>query len=147
MSQVDEWVSAEFERLAEVIQDYDPNLFLEWIPPEKQIDLIDKKQCFRIVDDRTKTIVMYADSLCNPVAILEKLWSIDLKHGDVIARMDAHNAAIEALKLKEELDRREEAKDFVKFIAGNTKSRWRHDGRIRDDQFRDLGPIRTVIDK
>lgn len=147
MSQVDTWVSAEFERLAQVINDYDQNLFLEWVPPEHQVNLSDKTKVFRIIDDRTKTIVMYADSLANPVAILEKLWSIDLKHGDVVARMDAHNAAVEALNLKAQMDKREEIMDFVKFIGKTTNSRWRHEGRMRDDQFRDLGPVRTVIDK
>ena len=145
MTHVDAWVSAEFERLAQVINDYDHHLWLEFIPPERQQDLNDKKQCFRIIDDRTNSIVLYADSLANPVAILERLWSMDSAKGNVVARLDAHNAAVEALKLREELDIREAQKDFSMFIAKNTKSRWVHDGRVRDEEFRDLGPVRKVI--
>lgn len=146
MSQADEWVSAEFQRLAEVVNDYDHHLFLEWIPPERQFDLDDKRKCFRILDDRTNTIVLYADSLSNPPDILARLWSMDSKHGNVLARMDTHNAAVEALKLKEKIDESEKIQDFVAFIAKNTKSRWEHDGKIYDDEFRNLGPKTTVID-
>lgn len=146
MSLANEWVSAEFQRLADVIHEYDPYLFLEFIPPERQVDLIDKQKCFRIVDTRTNTVALTADSLSNPADILARLWSNDQKHGNVIARMDARNAAVEALKLKEQIEEQERLKDFVHFIAKNTKSRWEHDGKIYDDEFRNLGPKTTVID-
>lgn len=146
MSQVDEWVSAEFQRLAEVINDYDHHLWLEWIPPERQQDLDDKTKCFRIVDDRNNKVVLYANSISNPADILGRLWSMDSLQGNVLARMDAHNAAVEALRLKEVIDEREATMDFVAFIAKNTKSRWEHGGKIYDDEFRNLGPKTTVID-
>jgi hypothetical protein len=147
MSEADIWVSAEFQRLAEVINDYDHFLFLEWIPPEKQEDLNDKMKCFRVIDSRTNSTVLYADSLSNPVAILERLWGMDNAKNDVVAQLDTHNAAVQALQLKEQIDKREAAKDFTVFLGKNTKSRWHHEGRVRDDEFRDLGPISTVIDK
>lgn len=145
MSDLDNWVSAEFQRLAEIINEYDHNLFLEYIPPERQVDLMDKNRCFRIIDDRTKTIVMYADSISNPKDILARLWSRDLRHGDVVGRMDAQNAAVEALRLKEQIEIREAQMDFSAFVIRNTKSRWVHEGRVRDDEFRDLGPVRKHI--
>lgn len=145
MSNVDEWVSAEFQRLAEIISDYDHYLALEWIPPERQHTLDDKKKCFRVIDTRTNTIVLYADSLSNPADILGRLWSMDQKHGNVVARVDAHNAAVQALKLKEQLDEKEAMKDFTAFVIKNTKSRWTHGGRVRDDEFRDLGSVRKYI--
>lgn len=147
MSEIDTWVSAEFERLAQVINDYDQYLFLEMVPVADQPNLIDKSKVFRIVDDRTKKIVMYADSLANPVDILTRLWNSDSTRGNVLSRLDTRNAAIEALRLREEIDKKEAAIDFTAFIAKNTKSRWVHEGRVRDDEFRDLGPVRTVIDK
>lgn len=146
MSHVDVWVSAEFERLAQIINDYDPYLFLEMVPVEAQKDLVDKKKVFRIVDDRNKKIVMYAESLARPDEILAALWSMDQVHGNVIVRMDTLNAAQEALKLKAQMDEREELKDFVAFVGKTTKSRWVHEGRVRDEEFRDLGSVRTVID-
>jgi len=146
MSQADEWISAEFQNLAEIINDYDHHLFLEWIPPAQQQELTDKSKVFRIIDDRTNKIVLYADSLSNPQEILTRLWSMDSDKGNVLARMDAKNAAIEALRLKERLDKMEEAKDFSSFIIKNKKSRWIYNGRVRDDEFRNLGPVRKVIE-
>jgi hypothetical protein len=137
---VDSWVSLEFERLAQVINDYDEYLFLEMVPVAEQQHLNDKNKVFRIVDDRNKSIVMYADSLANPQAILERLWSMDLKHNDVMGKLDAHNAAIEALNNQKKIEERGLLMEFAQFVLKNKKSRWEHDGRVFDDQFRDLGP-------
>lgn len=145
MSHIDEWVSAEFQRLAEVINDYDHHLFLEQIPPHVRETINDKRMAFRIIDDRTNSVVLYADSLSNPKDILARLWSMDSNRGNVLARLDAQNAAVEALRLKEQIDGREAAKDFSAFVIANTKSRWIHNGRVRDDEFRDLGSVRKVI--
>lgn len=145
MSDVDVWVSAEFQRLAEIVNDYDQYLFLEEIPNHVRETINDKKMAFRIVDDRNKKVVLYADSLSNPTDILTRLWSMDSARGNVLSRLDARNAAVEALKLKEELEKREAAIDFSAFILKNTKSSWVHEGRKRDDEFRDLGPVRKHI--
>jgi hypothetical protein len=145
MSEADVWVSAEFQRLAEIINQYDQNLFLEWIPPEAQLDLNDKSKVFRIVDDRTKSIVMYADSLSNPTAILERLWSMDAAHNDVVAKMDAHNAAVEALKNQEWIEQRMALKDFSNFVLKNEKSRWTHGGKAYNEHFQELGPIKKTF--
>lgn len=147
MSEIDNWVSAEFQRLAEIVNDYDPYLFLEEIPAHVRETINDKKLCFRIVDDRTKSVVLYADSLSNPKDILTRLWSMDSDKGNVLNRLDAANAAEQALQLKQRMDEQEALKDLTAFIIKNTKSRWHHEGRIRDDEFRDLGPVSRVIDK
>lgn len=143
----DEWVSAEFQRLAEIVNDYDHHLFLEYIPPERQESLDDIVKCFRIIDDRNNKVVLWADSVSNPQEILTRLWSMDLARGDVMGRLDAANNAAEALKLKKQIDEQEAAKDFSAFVIQNTRSRWTHNGRIYDDEFRDQGPKRRVIDK
>lgn len=145
MSEIDEWVSAEFANLAQVINDYDNYLFLEMVPVADQQYLTDKSKVFRIVDTRKNQIVMYADSLANPTAILTRLWSMDNGKHSVVRELDAHNAAVEALNLKRKIDERESEKDFAAFVFKNTKSRWVHNSRVRDDEFRDLGPVRTHI--
>lgn len=145
MSSIDAWVSAEFERLAQVINDYDEYLYLEMVPVAEQQNLTDKTKVFRIKDDRNGSIVLYADSLANPADILARLWSMDSKHGNVLARVDAHNAAVEALKLKEQIDEREQRKDFALFVFKNQKNSWVHNGRKRDSDFRDLGSVRTYL--
>lgn len=142
---LDAWVSAEFERLAQVINDYDQHLFLEMVPVAEQRNLTDKSKVFRIVDDRTNSIVLYADSLTNPKEILTRLWSMDQKQGDVLARLDAANAAEEALNLRAQMDEREAQMDFSAFVIGNKKSRWQHNGTVYDDEFRNLGPVRKFL--
>lgn len=145
MSRVEGWISAEFENLAEVIRKYDPYLELEMVPFEYWPDLIDKSKVFRIVDTRNNKIVLYAESLAKPNEILAALRSMDQMHGSVIVRMDDLNAAQEALNLNRQMNEREQIKDFVAFVGKNTKSRWTHEGRVRDEEFHDLGPKRTVV--
>lgn len=145
MSEIDDWVSQEFANLAQVINDYDQYLFLEMVPVAEQANLIDKSKVFRIVDDRTGKVVMYADSLAFPQQILARLWSMDQTKGSVIDRLELENKATEALNMRKKLDEIEAQKDFSAFILKNTKSRWVHDGRVRDEEFRDLGPVSKVV--
>lgn len=145
MEQLDEWVSQEFQNLAQVINEFDSHLWLEMVPADEQRNLIDKSKVFRIVDDRINKPIMYADSLSTPTDILARLWDSDNTNGDVVKRMDARNAAIQALELSRQIDEQEARIDFSAFVFKNTKSTWTHEGRKRDDEFRDLGPVRKVI--
>lgn len=131
------WVSERFARLAEVVQDYDPQFELRWIPPEHRTDPNDHKRCFVIWDIVTNTPVLFAGELDTPESILGRLFDADNKHGNVLERIDAHNAAIEALRLKEEMDRREEMQDKVSWLIGTNKNYIKlGDGKVVDDQLR-----------
>ena len=146
MDQIDEWVSAEFQNLAEVLSDYDPYLALEMVPMEEWINLIDKSKVFRVVDTRKNQIVLYADSLTSPQDILARVWSMDQNKNNVVTDMDAKNAAIQALEMRKNMDEMQEQKELAMFIIRNQKSTWHHDGRVRDEHFRDKGPVRKVIE-
>lgn len=139
MSDVDIWVSAEFERLAQIVNDYDSYLFLEMVPVTEQHLLNDSSKVFRIVDDRNKKIVLYASSVTNPTEILTRLWSMDNGKENVLRRLDAQNAAVEALNLSRKLDERAALADFTEFVFKNEKNVWHHAGVKRDAEFRDLG--------
>ena len=145
MNHIDEWVSQEFENLAHVLYDYDPYLALEMVPVAEWGNLVDKSKVFRVIDTRKNQIVLYADSLTTPQDILARIWSMDQQHNSVVTNLDAKNAAVQALQMKKYLDEQEAKKDLVLFIAKNTKSRWTHEGRVRDEHFRDLGPVRKVV--
>lgn len=145
MDRADEWISAEFQRLAEVLADYDHNLALEMVPPSEWDKLVDKSKVFRVVDTLRNKIVLYADSLSNPQDILARVWSMDQTYNNVVTNLDARNAAAQALMMKQHMDELEAQRDLVLFIAKNTKSTWHHDGRVRDEHFRDKGPIRRHI--
>ncbi len=145
MTNSDRWISAEFQNLAEVLSDYDSNLALEMVPWAMWDELIDKSKVFRVVDTKRNNVVMYFDSLCSPQDILARIWEMDQGKHNVVARMDLRNAAIEALRMREHLDEIEAQKDLSLFIAKNEKSRWKHGGRVRDEHFRDLGPVKKHI--
>src|SRR5690348_17034786 len=91
------WVSEQYERLARVVQDYDPQFELRWIPPEHRNDPGDIERCYVIWDVVTNNPVLYAGELSTPEEILGRLFDADNKHGNVLERIDAHNAAVEAL--------------------------------------------------
>lgn len=147
MNPLDEWVSAEFQNLAEVLYDYDHNLRLEMVPMQDWDKLVDKSKIFRVVDTARNKIVLYADSLSSPQDILARVWSMDQTHNNVIMDLDAKNRAEQALAMRKQIDEMEAQKDFALFVAKNQKSRWKApDGTIRDEHFNNLGTGRTVID-
>jgi hypothetical protein len=145
MSQADEWISAEFQRLAEVLYDYDPNLALEMVPVAEWDNLVDKTKIFRVIDTKRNKIVLYANGVANPQEILARVWSMDQEYNNVIVNLDAQNLAAKALQIKRHDDEIAEQREFALFIIKNKKSTWYHDGRVRDEHFRDKGPIRKII--
>lgn len=131
------WVSEKYARLAEIIQDYDPQFELRWIPPEHRAKPTYTSRCYVIWDIITNSAVLYAGDLDSPETILERLFDADNKHGNVLDRVEAHNAAIEAFNLKEQMDIREEQMDKVSWLIG-TKKNFIEMGKnkIYDDQLR-----------
>jgi len=117
-----QWVNEHFARLAEVIKDYDPYLELQWIPPGQRTEDADRKNPYRIIDSRSGYVVMFASELDTPNKILARLWGADNKNGSVLERMDAENAANEALRLKEKMDEEEMRRDFTAFLIGTKKN-------------------------
>lgn len=145
MDHVDEWVSQEFQNLADVLNDYDHNLVLEMVPVAEWGNLVDKSQVFRVVDTRLNKIVLYADSLASPQDILARVWSMDQDKNNVVANLDAQNRAAEALMMRKHIEELEEQRELAFFVIKNQKSRWHHDGRVRDEHFNDLGPVKKHI--
>jgi hypothetical protein len=125
VSEDGQWVNEHFARLAEVVNDYDANLELQWIPPGQRTEEADKKNPYRIFDNRSLSIVMFASELDTPQSILARLWGADNANGSVLTRLDAENAATEALKMKERMDDDEMKKDFAAFLIG-TKQNYIH---------------------
>lgn len=116
------WVDENFQRLAEIIKDYDPYLELRWIEPGQRETDAEKKNPYCIVDTRSEYIVMFASERDTPQTILARLWSSDNAHGSVLDRLDAENAAAEAFKLKEKLDEEEMKKDFAAWLIDTKKN-------------------------
>lgn len=114
------WVSEDFERLARVVQDYDHNLQLRWIPPDHRTR--EDKNPYVIWDTLTNTPVLYASELDTPTEILTKLFLADNKQGNVLSRLEAHNNAQEIMDARSVMDKYEEMHDQADFLlnrAGN----------------------------
>lgn len=120
------WVSEKHERIARIIQDYDPDLHLAYIPPDKREPGDIPFAVIHTPPDAPDYVVATFDD-CDE-RILEHLWSIDNKHGDVLSRMDAANAAKEAVKLREQLDREEERKELIGSIVRSPLNVYKHNG-------------------
>lgn len=138
------WIDENFERLARVVHDYDPQFELRWIPPEHRSEPGDRERPYVIWDTYTNNAVLYANELDTPSGILARLFNADNKHGSVLDRLDAHNAAIKALEMKAQLDASEERQDKVAFLIG-TKKNYINLGkdkngkrRLVDDQLRPI---------
>lgn len=131
------WVSEHYERLARVVQDYDPQFELRWIPPEHRETPEDIKNCYVVWDIVVNAPVLFASELDTPEDILTRLFDSDNKHGNVLERLDAHNKAVEAMRLKEQLDLAEERQEYVAWLMKTNKNYINMgNGRIVDDQLR-----------
>lgn len=133
------WVSENYERLARVVQDYDPQFELRWIPPEHRETPDDISKCYVIWDIISNAPVLFAGELDTPEQILGRLFDSDNKHGNVLERIDAHNNAIKALRMKEQMDVAEERQDKISWLIGTKKNYINMgNGRVVDDQLRPL---------
>lgn len=142
-------VDEHMERLARVIKDYDHNLELAWIPPESRQHASEKSRPYVVIDTKHRSVewpnghpVIYASELDTPAQILERLWKADNKHHNVLDKLEQHNAAVEALKLKELDDRYAEMADQAEFLLkrANNYVNWGKDAdgkKVKlDDQRR-----------
>lgn len=134
-----QWVDEQFERLARVVKDYDPGYALYWIPPAQRETLQEKQKPYVVVDERTGLPIMWASRTDTPDKILEELFLGDNTKGDVLARMEAHNAAVEALAMKEKMDVAEERQEYIAWLIGTKKNYiMLPGGRKVDDQLRPI---------
>lgn len=121
------FVSDKMLRLHEIIQDFDPYLHLEWIPPDKRA--AQDGPPYRLVHAPPASqayVVMHLTELDanNPENILARLFAGDSWNKDVVKTMDAKNAAHKAFNLKEQQDAMEERHDMAHFLLSNRSKNW-----------------------
>ena len=130
------WVSENYERLARVIQDYDPALELRYIPPAARTR--EDRNPYCVWDSRSGHAVLFASELDSPERILERLFTADSTRGNVLDRLEAHNAAIETLKHKKWLDELEEAAEEAYFMKQSHLHTVRMNGKKFDHNRREI---------
>ena len=123
------FVSEKHARMAEIISEYDPNLQVQFIPEGKR-DPGDKP--FRVLfthpTDGSSYVVCYADDLDGP--LLERIIEMDMRNGNVLSKLEAHNTAIKLVMKKKHEEELAEAHDLAAHILRSPKSVYRHDGKV-----------------
>lgn len=118
-------VSERHARIAEIIQDYDPTLELAWIPPA---DRAPGDKPFAVVHrpgNQPAYVVCYSDD--PDERLLARIFNHDNGKRDVLSEMEAHNAALEAMRLKAQMEQQEENNDLAASILRG-KNYYRHNG-------------------
>lgn len=122
------FISENQRRIADILRDYDPNLQLQWIPPDKRDPIADK--AFRVVDvspGRAPYVVCFSDE-CDERLLARVMQNDSQRHGNMMTYMDAHNNAVEAMRLKERMERNEEAHRLSYSVLRSNKIHYKHAG-------------------
>lgn len=127
------WINSDFRRLAEVIQDYDPTMYLSWIPDEQRLPTDTHPFCVVHAPFGTQPYVIFyltEVEMQRPDQVLARILAGDLRKGDVFDRMEKERKAAELLRLKELQDEIEAKKDFARSLLASPKHTYRHNGKV-----------------
>jgi len=126
------WVNENHARIAELINDYDPSMDLVWIPPENRVK--NGNEAPYAVRHTNKDGYQYLLFFVNDDEldhrVLGRIYEADLTKHDVQARIESDEKAYWALQRKIRQEKAEERMDFVRAVAGNNKSTFKHNGKI-----------------
>ena len=122
------FVSENQRRAAEVLQDYDPNLQLQWIPPGQRGP---EDKAFRVVDvspGRPNYVVCFADE-CDE-RLLARVFQADQQRNgnNALTYLDNHNAAVELMQKKKHMEQRMEDHELTYSVLRSNKIHYRHNG-------------------
>lgn len=120
------FVSEKQRRTAEIIQERYPYLQLQWIPADRRSD---RDYAFRVVDctpGKSRYVVCLAHD-CDE-RLLARVIAADTTRNDVVNALDAHNAALEAIKERERNDRNMEAHELAFSVLRSKKIHFKHGG-------------------
>jgi hypothetical protein len=118
------FVSAKQVRINEILQDYDPSLQLQWIPPDKRsaTDLAFRVVCFP--DGRPPYAVCFSEEADE--RLLAKVFEADQRSSpNKLSYIDNYNKALELARAKEDEEKRMEAHEMAQSVIRNNKSYYR----------------------
>lgn len=129
------WVSEKQRRINEIIQDYDPKLQLQWIPPGRRNS---EDHPFRVVCfPKNGHPYLVCTALEADERLLATIFQSDQKrHGKGLLQwLDNYNAAKKIYNAKINHERRQEQHEIAQAIIRNTKSSYKlynHRGELID---------------
>ncbi|MBK7509608.1 MAG: hypothetical protein IPI16_16370 [Comamonadaceae bacterium] len=118
------------QRIAEILQDYDPTLELRWIPPKDRNSF--DTEPFAVWHNPVglpsyMIMTLKEDQLDHRV--LAAIFNANNNNGNVLDRLEAEEAAKKLIKYKEELDSQEERREFSVWALRQNKT-VKHNGIV-----------------
>lgn len=118
------FVSQTQVRINEILQDYDPNLQLQWIPPGERSK---KDLAFRVVHmepGRAPYAVCFAEEADE--RLLAKVFESDQRNSPKkLSYFENYERACELLRAKADMEARQEDHEIAASVIRNTKSHYR----------------------
>ena len=118
-------LSVQHERIAEIINDLDPNLELAYIP-EPDRSAFDKHPF--MVRHKNGYVVMTLAANEVDHRVIAKLIKRDTARGSVIDAIDSETAAYNLVHAKSQMDEMDEKRDFAHHVLKSNKNVYRHNG-------------------
>lgn len=121
-----EMISQKMNRIQEIIQDYDPTLRLAWIPPKERTAF--DKYPFVLIHSpvgKPEYIAMTLKEDEVNESLLARLWMHDNRRNNVLDRLEAEDAARQAIEFKQKMDAEEIRKELVSTIIKSPLNTYR----------------------
>jgi hypothetical protein len=122
------YISAEHQRIAELINDYDPDLFLIWIPPSNRNGEIYPFAILHRPVGKKEYIVRTLKEDEVDARLLAWLWANDQERSNPVAMVDKWDQARAALEAKKRDDELAELREMATSILKSPKSIYRING-------------------
>lgn len=115
-------------RIAEIIKDYDSELELAWIPPDKRLPGDSPFAVIHRPMGKPEYIAFYAD-VCDE-RIIERIFIGDVKRhgGTILNEIDAKNAAVKAVQMKKQMDELDAQADKAQHVLKSPLHKYRMEG-------------------
>jgi hypothetical protein len=122
-------LSALHSRVAELLQDYNPELELQYIP-ENDRSSFDARP-FRVVHNSPNGAYVVGYFRQDEVneKLIAHIFKHDRKNRDILTDLEDEEAAREALLMREQLDKQEEAREIAQSMIKSKKDSYRINGR------------------
>lgn len=124
-----QYINTDHQRIAQIVNDYDPSLFLCWIPPDKREP--GETQTYALIHQRVGQPEQVVTTFCDneiDERVLAWIFRADTTRSDVLSAVDAQNAAAKLVEAKQWEDARAEMRDFMATVLKSPKHVFKHNG-------------------
>jgi hypothetical protein len=125
-----EYINQDHARIARIVNDYDPLLFLCWVPPHQRDP--GNTQTYALIHQKPgqkeQIVKTFSDDEIDE-RVLAWVFRADTHRVDILSEVDAMNAAAELVRTKEWEDTRAEMKDFLVSVLKTPRHTYRHKGK------------------